>query len=182
MFLSLDGAPQGCITESYGHGPERGQGLPGSSSELCSQLLGISSTSLSSVIQQRRPGGPFLGRLMFRDLWLLSYALLSHALIYSPCPTHNHPWPHQTSSCRARCTEPGKHAQEHVGLPHPTTAGMESPAQAGRGKSGVCLLPHLPSAGGGAGREAPWLTDAAALLEKEPPSLPQARANKPIKA
>lgn len=39
---------------------------------------------------------------MFLDLWILSFALLSHSLFYPPSWAHNHPGSCQSKSSRAR--------------------------------------------------------------------------------
>lgn len=69
----------------------------------------------------------------------------------SSCPAHNHPGPDQTRSSRTRCTDPGKHPQEHLGSCHPTPAGIESLAWACGIRMASACCPIFPLLGMGQG-------------------------------
>lgn len=95
-------------------------------------------------------------RLMFLNVWMLSFALLCHSLVYSSSPTHNH-----TEPCQIRNSRATAHTQSQTDISMSILACLTPLQQAegagsgtGRGKKGICLLPHLPSDGDGAWREA----------------------------
>lgn len=146
------------ITESYGLGIEL---WAGPASEVCSQLLGNCSPTLSSMVQGRR------GQKFCSWAFCVSRSVdaVLCSLLHTPSSTLPSPPPHpsratsdQEQQSQSRCTGPDNHPQEHLSLPHLLQQAGRAPSGAwGGSMNGVCLLPHHPSDGGEAGTETPWL-------------------------
>lgn len=126
-------------------------GPPLSFAHNCSQFLPFS--ELTDTVEKR---------LMFLNVWMLSFALLCHSLIYSLSPTHNH-----TGPCQIRNSRATTRTQSQIDIsmsmlacltpPHSSKQGEPIQGLGGVRKASVCC-PHLPSDGGGAWREALWLS------------------------
>ena len=105
------------LISGLGRSPGGGKGYPLQYSGLENCLghkeldkTGRFPLSLSDpVVQGKELGGPFLGRLIYPDLWMLSFTLLSPLPHLLPSPQgHTHPGPHQTRNNRARAGAQGQ--------------------------------------------------------------------------